>query len=29
MSDLSGHAMIAVSGRNVTILDIERLRRYG
>ena len=29
LSDLSGHGMIAVSGRNVTILDIERLRQYG
>ncbi|MDC8757046.1 Crp/Fnr family transcriptional regulator [Janthinobacterium fluminis] len=29
LSDLSGHGMIAVSGRNVTILDIEGLRQYG
>lgn len=28
LSDLSGQGMIAVSGRNVTILDLERLRQY-
>ncbi len=29
LADLSGRGMIAVSGRNVTILDIEGLRQYG
>ncbi|MET0857049.1 MAG: Crp/Fnr family transcriptional regulator [Telluria sp.] len=28
LHDLSGHGMIAVKGRQITILDIERLRGY-
>ncbi len=29
LSDLAGHGLIRVQGRNVTILALEQLRRYG